>query len=98
MGIDPWLAAVLPQDSIELTALVTTLTKRALDILAYFGHVGSSIEPNEVIIGRLENLGGSALGFRILANFIVRSLLKPGGLDRYCTTNFEELSKLPIFG
>ena len=34
--------------------------------------------PTEAINGRLEHLGGSALGFRNLTNYIARNLLESG--------------------
>ena len=56
-----------------------TLNKRAVDVLAYFDHPGTSNGPTEAINGRLEHLRGSALGFRNLTNYIARSLLETGG-------------------
>jgi transposase len=57
----------------------TDLTKRAVDVLAYFDRPGTSNRPTEAINGRLEHLRGSALGFRNLTNYIARSLLETGG-------------------
>ena len=57
----------------------TDLTKRAVDVLAYFDRPGTSNGPTEAINGRLEHLRGSALGFRNLTNHIARSLLETGG-------------------
>jgi len=65
-----------------LTELVTpgrTLTKRAVDVLAYFDRPGTSNGPTEAINGRLEHLRSSAPGFRNLTNHIARSLLESGG-------------------
>ena len=55
------------------------LKRRAADVLAYSGRPGTSNGPTEAINGRLENPRGSALGFRDLTNYIVRSLLEDGG-------------------
>jgi transposase len=60
----------------------TTLTKRAVDVLAHFDRPGTSNGPTEAINGRLEHLRGSALGFRNLTNYIARSLLETGGTVR----------------
>jgi transposase len=57
----------------------TDLTKRAVDVLAYFDRPGTSNGPTEAINGRLEHLRGSAFGFRNLTNYIARSLLETGG-------------------
>jgi hypothetical protein len=46
----------------------TDLTKRAVDVLAYFDRPGTSNGPTEAINGRLEHHRGSALGFRNLTN------------------------------
>jgi transposase len=54
----------------------TDLTKRAVDVLAYFDRPGTSNGPTEAINGRLEHLRGSALGFRNLTNYSARSLLE----------------------
>ena len=63
----------------EVITLGRTLTKRAVDILAYFDRPGTSNGPTEAINGRIEHLRGSALGFRNLTNYIARSLLETGG-------------------
>jgi transposase len=63
----------------EVIMLGRTLTKRAVDVLAYFDRPGTSNGPTEAINGRLEHLRGSALGFRNLTNYIARSLLETGG-------------------
>jgi transposase len=63
----------------EVITLGRTLTKRAVDVLAYFDRPGTSNGPTEAINGRLEHLRGSALGFRNLTNYIARSLLETGG-------------------
>jgi len=65
-----------------LTELITpgrTLTRRAVDVLAYFDRPGTSNGPTEAINSRLEHLPGTAPGFRNLANYITRSLLDTGG-------------------
>jgi len=69
----------LPADLVELKKLATTLTRRIIDILAYFDHPHTSNGPTEAINGRLEHLRGSALGFRNLTNYIARSPLETGG-------------------
>ena len=53
-----------------------TLTKRAVDVLAYVDRPGTSNGPTETINGRLEHLRRSALGFRNLTNYIARSPLE----------------------
>ena len=63
----------------ELRTLGRTLNRRAADVLAYFERPGTSNGPTEAINGRLEHLGGSALGFRNLTNYVARSLLESGG-------------------
>ncbi len=73
------LSAGVPHALTELITLGRTLTKRAVDVLAYFDRPGTSNGPTEAIIGRLEHLRGSALGFRDLTNYIARSLLQSGG-------------------
>ena len=69
----------VPAALTELITLGRTLTKRAVDVLAYFDRPGTSNGPTEAINGRLEHLRGSALGFRNLTNYIARSLLETGG-------------------
>ncbi len=65
-----------------LTEVITfgrTLTKRAIDVLANFDRPGTSNGPTEAINGRIEDLRGSALGFRKLINYFARSRLETGG-------------------
>ena len=69
----------VPKPLTELITLGRTLTKRAVDVLAYFDRPGSSNGPTEAINGRLEHLRGSALGFRNLTNYVARCLLEAGG-------------------
>ena len=69
----------VPKPLTELITLGRTLTKRAVDVLAYFDRPGASNGPTEAINGRLEHLRGSALGFRNLTNYIARCLLEAGG-------------------
>jgi transposase len=69
----------VPAALVEIATLGRTLSKRALDVLAYFDRPGTSNGPTEAINGRLEHLRGSALGFRNLTNYITRSLLETGG-------------------
>ena len=66
----------------------TDLTKRAVDVLAYFDRPGTSNGPTEAINGRLEHLRGSALGFRNLTNYSARSLLESGAFrSATCATS-----------
>ena len=69
----------VPTALAEIVTLGRTLKKRADDALAYFDRPGTSNGPTEAINGRLENLRGSALGFRNPTNYIARSLLESGG-------------------
>jgi transposase len=73
------LAHAVPAALVELVTLGRTLKKRSADVLAYFDRPHTSNGPTEAINGRLENLRGSALGFRNLTNYIARSLLEAGG-------------------
>ena len=73
------LSSGVPGALTEITTLGRTLKKRADDVLAYFDRPGTSNGPTEAINGRLGHLGGSALGFRNLTNYIARSLLESGG-------------------
>lgn len=73
------LARGVPEALVELITLGRTLKRRAVDVLAFFDHPGSSNGPTEAINGRLEHLRGTALGFRNLAHYITRSLLDTGG-------------------
>lgn len=78
-GLIDTVVAKLPESLVEVRKLVTTLKRRASDILAYFDRPGTSNGPTEAINGRLEHLRGSALGFRNLTHYIARSLLESGG-------------------
>ena len=69
----------VPTALVEIRRLGRTLKQRAADILAFFDRPGTSNGPTEAINGRLEDLRGSALGFRNLTNDIARSLLEAGG-------------------
>ena len=69
----------VPKQLKELITLGRTLKRRALDVLAYFDHPGTSNGPTEAITGRLEHLRGTALGFRNLAHYVIRALLDTGG-------------------
>ena len=51
----------VPSCLTELITLGRTLKRRATDILAYFDHPHTTIDPTEAINGRLEHLRGSAL-------------------------------------
>lgn len=73
------LSEGVPTQLTELITLGRTLKRRALDVLAYFDHPGTSNGPSEAINGRLEHLRGTALGFRNLAHYVIRSLLDTGG-------------------
>ena len=69
----------VPPALTELITLGRTLTRRAGDVLAYFDRPGTSNGPTEAINGRLEHLPSTALGFRNLINYTLRSLLDTGG-------------------
>ncbi len=69
----------VPAALTELKTLGRTLSRRAVDVLAYFDRPGTSNGPTEAINGRLEHLRGTALGFRNLTNYITRALLDTGG-------------------
>lgn len=73
------LRSGVPTVLVELRKLGRTLNTRAADVLAFFDRPGTSNGPTEANNGRLEHLRGSALGFRNLNNYIVRSLLESGG-------------------
>lgn len=73
------LAGNVPASLTEVITLGRTLKRRAGDVLAYFDRPGTSNGPTEAINGRLEHLRGTALGFRNLAHYILRSLLDTGG-------------------
>jgi transposase len=64
----------------KLSQLGRTLKRRAADVLTSFDRPGTSNGPTEAINGRLEHPRGTAHGFRILTNYITRSLLGTGGL------------------
>jgi transposase len=53
----------VPAPLTEITTPGRTLKTRAVDILSYFDHPGTSNGPTEAINGRLEHLRGSAPGF-----------------------------------
>ena len=69
----------VPKQLKELITLGRTLKHRAEDVLAYLDHPATSNGPTEAINGRLEHLRGTALGFRNLAHYVIRSLLDTGG-------------------
>ena len=69
----------VPKELAEPTQLGRSLWKRRNEILAYFD-TGASNGPVEAINGRLEYLRGTALGFRNLEHYIVRSLIHSGQL------------------
>jgi transposase len=73
----------IPPGYVEIKRLGRTLKRRMGDILAYFHHPHTSNGPTEAINGRLEHLGGIALGFRNLTHYIARSLLETGGFRPY---------------
>lgn len=81
-GLITKLAATIPDELKELRSLRTTFQRRRADILAYFDHPGTSNGPTEALNGRLEHLRGIALGFRNRGNYLIRSLLHAGGMDR----------------
>ena len=69
------ISGLVPKGFIEIKRLGRTMKRRSGDILAYFNHPRTSNGPTEAINGRLEHLRGTALGFRNLANYRLRSLL-----------------------
>ena len=69
----------VPAALVELRRLGRTLKQRAADVIAFFDLPHTSNGPTEAINGRLEQLRGSALGFRNLTDYIARSLLESGG-------------------
>ncbi len=73
----------MPAGLPELTTLGRTLSRRAADVLAYFDRPRTSNGPTEAINGRLEHLRGTALGFRNLTNYTVRTLLNSGGFREH---------------
>ena len=74
------LKQAIPEGLEEIQTLAKTLTGRASDILAYFDRPRTSNGPTEAINGRLEHLRGTALGFRNLASYTIRSLIHAGRL------------------
>ena len=70
----------VPSRLTEFIALGRTLKRRAGDILVYFDHPHTSNGPTEAINGRVEHLGGSALGVRNLTHYITRPFLETSGL------------------
>lgn len=50
--------------------------------LAYFNHPRTSNGPKEAPLGRLEHPRGIALSTRNRGNYLTRSLLHAGGMDR----------------
>lgn len=64
---------------VTIRRLGRNLQQRATDVLVIFNRLGTSNGPTEAINRRREHLRGSALGFRNLNIFIVRSLLESGG-------------------
>lgn len=67
----------VPKGLEERAQLGRTLWRRCGDVLAYFD-IGASNGPVEAINGRLENLRGTALGFRNLDYYILRCLIHSG--------------------
>ena len=74
------LRQAVPEGLEEIQTLARTLTERASDILAYFDRPRTSNGPTEAVNGRLEHLRGTALGFRNLASYTIRSLIHAGRL------------------
>lgn len=62
----------------QLTAVIKDLAGDVPPSLAHFDRLGTSNGPTEAINGRLEHLRGTALGFRNLAHYILRSLPDTG--------------------
>ena len=78
-GLINSISSGVPAPLVAVITLGRTLTRRAVDVLAFFDRPSTSNGPTEAINGYLEHLRGSALGFRNLSNYIARSLLKSGG-------------------
>ena len=75
--------SMVPGGNIEWPSNLQILIPcRRADILAYFDHPGTSNEPTEALNERLEHLRGIAVGFRNPGNYLMRSLLHAGGMDR----------------
>ena len=62
-GKSSTIDAGVPSSLTEIITLGRTLKRRSRDILAYFDHPHTSNDPTEATNGRLEHLGGCALGF-----------------------------------
>ena len=80
------LKQAVPDGLEEIQTLARTLVSRSQDVLAYFDHPRTSNGPTEAINGRLEHLRGTALGFRNLTNYTIRSLIHTGRLKDHLTT------------
>lgn len=74
----------------ELATPAETLHKQAADVIAYFDRPRTANGPTEAIIGRLEHLRGTALGFRNLTNYIARGCLRPADSDPGYTLDADE--------
>lgn len=69
----------IPAALSEVLTLGRAPNKCAADISADFDRSGTSKGPGTVIIGCLEHLRGSTVGFRNRAGYIARSPLEIGG-------------------
>lgn len=70
----------VPRALKEPVILCRTMKSRATGVLAHFDQPATPNGPTEAINGHLEDLRGSAHGFRNLTNYITRSLLETGGV------------------
>jgi transposase len=62
----------------DVAMLGRTLTRRAGDILTYFGRPGTSNGPTEAIQRPTRAPARHRLGFRNMTNYVARSLLETG--------------------
>ena len=80
----------VPAALTELKTLGRTLSRRAVDVLAYFDRPGTSNGPTEAINGRLEHLRGSALGSATSPTTSRGPCSRPAASDPDYTPNCEE--------
>ena len=75
----PMITAYRASSRTEGTKIMTRLIA-SIGSSAFFARPATSNSPTEAINGRLEHLGGTALGFRNLTHYTTRSLLEAGGI------------------
>lgn len=71
-----------PDELKELRSLRTTFQRRHADVPAYFDYPGTPNGPTEALNERMEHLRDIGLGSRNRGNYLIRSLLHAGGIDR----------------